>query len=209
MYAIYTTPGFVIDSRTYGEGGKLLSIFTRDFGLILAVAQGIRLEKSKLRYYTQDYSFGLFSVVKGKEMWRLVSAQDDRLKVKGQSAKGIASHDLRFINKSKSQELVVRLALLLKRLLHGEEAHPELFDCVRECAHFLQSETELSDEHYKTLESVAVFRILFLLGYIGTDTELDAYARSCVFDLEVVASLVGKRLLINQHINKALSESQL
>ena len=60
MHPIHTTLGFVINSRPYGEAGKLLSIFTRDFGLVLANAQGIRLEKSKLRPFIQDYSFGYF-----------------------------------------------------------------------------------------------------------------------------------------------------
>ena len=75
MHPIHTTPGLIIHSRPYGEAGKLLSIFTRDFGLVLANAQGIRLEKSKLRPFIQDYSFGIFSLVKGKELWRLTSAQ--------------------------------------------------------------------------------------------------------------------------------------
>jgi len=76
MYSIQTTPGFIIDSRTYGEAGKMLFIFTRDLGLVMAVAQGIRFERSKLRPFTQDYSFGEFSFVRGKEMWRLTSAQE-------------------------------------------------------------------------------------------------------------------------------------
>src|SRR5690349_11857408 len=74
MYAIHTTPGFIIGSRPYGEAGKMLSIFTRDLGLVLAAAQGIRLEKSKLRYSAQDYSFGTFSLVRGKEFWRLTNS---------------------------------------------------------------------------------------------------------------------------------------
>jgi chromosome segregation protein len=74
MHPIHTTPGFIIDSRPYGEAGKLLSIFTRDFGLVTTSASGIRFEKSKLRYHSQDYSFGSFSLVRGKELWRLTSA---------------------------------------------------------------------------------------------------------------------------------------
>ena len=74
MHAIHTTPGFIIGSRPYGEAGKMLSIFTRDFGLVTATAQGIRLERSKLRYHAQDLSFGSFSLVRGREFWRLTSA---------------------------------------------------------------------------------------------------------------------------------------
>ena len=52
----------------------MISIFTRDLGLVFASAQGIRFEKSKLRPFTRDYSFGQFSFVKGKEYWRLTGA---------------------------------------------------------------------------------------------------------------------------------------
>ena len=50
MHPIHTTPGFIIASRPYGETGKILSIFTRDIGLVGAVAQGIPFEKTKIRY---------------------------------------------------------------------------------------------------------------------------------------------------------------
>ncbi|MEK9177832.1 MAG: recombination protein O N-terminal domain-containing protein, partial [Patescibacteria group bacterium] len=76
MYSITTTPGFIIDSRPYGEAGRLMSIFTRELGLVRATAQGIRLEKSKLRYSSQLYSFGIFSFVCGKEFWRLTNARE-------------------------------------------------------------------------------------------------------------------------------------
>ena len=77
MHPIHTTPGFIIGSRPSGEAGKMISIFTRDLGLVFASAQGIRFEKSKLRPFTQDYSFGQFSFVRGKEYWRLTSAQEE------------------------------------------------------------------------------------------------------------------------------------
>jgi DNA repair protein RecO (recombination protein O) len=112
MHTIHTTEGFIIDSRPYGEADKLLSIFTRDFGLVMATAQGIRLEKSKLRYYCQDYSFGTFSLVRGKEFWRLTSAQ-------GSDAPQPAAP---------AEPLFARIAQLLRRLIHGEEPVPGLYE---------------------------------------------------------------------------------
>jgi DNA repair protein RecO len=192
MHAIRTTPGFIIDSRPYGEAGKTLSVFTRDFGLVMATAQGIRLERSKLRYHAQEYSFGIFSLVKGKEFWRLTSASE--------VFSGIDTDSL---------AMTARIALLLRRLLRGEEAHPELFDCVESCAVFLANSPGLTDEQMKTLESIVVLRIMDMLGYIGDDKSIDDGLKSSVFSVGLLDGSAGKRAIMNRHINKALRESHL
>jgi recombinational DNA repair protein (RecF pathway) len=198
MYAIHTTPGFIIHSRPHGEAGKTLSIFTRDLGLVLAAAQGIRLEKSKLRYHAQEHSFGVFSLVRGKEVWRLTSAMDADPSVSSVAPGDRAPH-----------ELIVRLAALLRRLLHGEEAHPELFSRLEECLRFVRAHPELGQEHMKTLESLAVLRILHALGYIGADGEVAPYIGLDPISADLLDAAAAKRSLMNQHINKALRESHL
>lgn len=189
MYTIHTTPGFIIESRPSGETGKVLSIFTRDLGLVRAIAQGIRLEKSKLRYHTQDFSFGMYSFVRGKEYWRLTSAD---------VAAGKAQH-----------ELVARIALLLRRLLQGEEAHAELFVCIEEARDFMEKYKGLSAEQSQILESLIVFRILHALGYIGTDRNTDQKLISEKLSVELIETTKGQRMEMNRHINKALKESHL
>jgi recombinational DNA repair protein (RecF pathway) len=204
MYAIHTTPGFIIDTRPYGEAGKVMSIFTRDLGLILATAQGIRLEKSKLRYHARDYSFGIFSFVRGKEFWRLTSAQS------GQEGRGKKEGGDQQIGPAEAtQELLARFALLLKRLLHGEEPNEELFDVLEACYTFLSSQSDLGGEQMKTLESLVVLRMLHLLGYVGKDAQLAEYFLSKEITVEHLDKAAPLRQLMNQHINKALKESQL
>lgn len=192
MYKIYTTPGFVIHSRAYGEAGKILSIFTKDLGLVLATAQGIRLEKSKLRYYTQDYAFGKFSLIKGKEYWRLTSADS------------VAEYG----SNENVSELMVRIAALLRRLLHGEEPNERLFGVIEDCKIALCTQ-EFSAEQLKTLESVIVLRILNELGYIGNDSEIDDGIRFSPITVDLLDSLSSKRTLLNRHINRAFRESHL
>ena len=197
MYQIHTTPGFIIESRPSGEAGKLLAIFTRDLGLIWAIAQGIRLETSKLRYHLQEYSFGLFSFVRGKEFWRLTSADsrpDEREVLHGSHA---------------SVELIVRMSLLLRRLLHGEESHPELFIEIESAAHFIREHSSLTAEQTLTLESLIVFRMLKLLGYIGADKGIDARFTTDPFSVELIDAALIHRKTLNMHINKALKESHL
>ncbi len=204
MHSIHTTLGFIIESRPYGEAGKILYIFTRDFGLIVATAQGIRFEKSKLRYHTQEYSFGTFSLVRGKEYWRLTSA------AQSVSESGVEGDTMKINTGARynTYELIARLALLLRRLLHGEEAHPELFDCIRSCVQFIER-TEISEEQLKTLESVTVLRMLALLGYIGKDPLINQEIKEGNFSIQLLETYKEKRMLLNQHINKALRESHL
>lgn len=195
MYAIHTTPGFIIGSRPYGEAGKLLSIFTKDFGLVSAAAQGIRLERSKLRYHVQDHSFGAFSLVRGRELWRLTGARAGP-EVGGQiSGRGL--------------ELTARLASLLKRLLHGEEANAALFKCLEDSVRFLEEYPGAAGRRLETLESVTVLRILHALGYVGDGSGLDGVFGPLTLTPEILDSMADKRRKMNIQINTALKESHL
>lgn len=106
-------------------------------------------------------------------------------------------------------KLFARIALLLKRLLNGEEAHPELFDCIIICARFIEGHEDLKSEQMETLESLTVARMLHKLGYIGDDKELNGYLQSIEITKKLLDGLEGKRAVLNKHINKAMRESQL
>jgi len=219
MYSIHTTLGFIIDSRPSGEAGKLLSIFTRDLGLVMATAQGIRLEKSKLRYSAQLYSFGNFSFVRGREFWRLTNASaaprsrdvvspDASVAAGGRDCERQKRRGVIVSATGAGNELIARLALLLCRLLHGEEAHSELFDCVLECVNF-SSTDKFTGELIQTLESLTVARVLHKLGYIGDEPQLNGHFQSNDITIELIDKLKEKRTLLNKHINNALHESHL
>ena len=211
MHTIHTTEGFVIDARPYGEAGKVISVFTQDLGLVNATAQGIRFERSKLRYHVQELSFGMFSFVRGKERWRLTSAESLA------ADSGYLSDMPR-----NSAELMARIAAVLKRFLHGEEAHPQLFAIVRACARFLKdhpmsiegirgsdSDRVLETGRLKTLESLMMLRIMSALGYVGHDPAFDREAVSPDISVELLDSIADKRAAMNIHINMALRESHL
>ncbi len=188
----------------------MLFIFTREFGLIMAAAQGIRLERSKLRYYTQEHAMGMFSLVKGREMWRLTSAAPFSLRTfplrATQSGK---VHPRSGGEMAISQSLIARLAQLLRRLLQGEEAHPEVFDVIKACVDFVGEREDLNAAQLAAIESLTVARILHWLGYIGDDLELSGHIRSFEITSDLVDLLKEKRTILNKHINKALKESMM
>lgn len=192
MHAVHTTPGFIIDSRPYGEAGRVLSMFTRDFGLVTATAQGIRLEKSKLRYHVQEYSLGTFSLVRGQEYWRLTSAQGGEYEINRESL-----------------EMVSRVALILRRLVQGEDPNEALFESVSALFSYVSASKPTSDKILKPLESLTVIRILNALGYVGNEKNLSEFVASDDFTPDLITA-AGKNLaLVNKTINSALRESHL
>lgn len=203
MYHIHTTPGLVIDSRNYGEGGKILSIFTENHGLVYAIAQGIRLEKSKLRYYAQNYSFAQFSLVRGKEYWRLTSVLPISKTDKEENVTK-NTHESNF-----KQILIARISFLLKRLLQGEERHMELFRIIFAAIEFLDKNMTLNEEQEKTLESIIIYKIMHALGYIGLNQDLRNILDSEEITVELLDRNMNNRKSITQHVNKALAESHL
>lgn len=107
-YAVYTTRGWILASAPSGEASKSYSIYTEDFGLVSARAQGVRKLDSKLRYNLDDFSFATLSLVRGKEFWRLTGAEKAELPEGGKLARA-------------------RVLSLVKRLVHGEERNEALF----------------------------------------------------------------------------------
>jgi DNA repair protein RecO len=202
---IYQTKAFVIDSVDVGEANKLLTLFTADLGLILVSVQGVRVMKSKLRQSVQDLSFSKVALVRGKEYWRLTSA--DKL---------ISLYDKRiplYIRRFMSSTLQ-----FVKRLTTGEAKHEELFDlisklftfCFENSKYF--SETKNHTDTLRALACITEFRILESLGYGSDDTDFDEIRDVMVWNVEMLESLQSnpeKIEKIKKHITHALLSSHL
>lgn len=138
-YSIYTTKGLVISQRALREADRVYSILTKDFGLIRATATGVRKGHSKLRGLIEPVSLSSVSLVRGKEYWRITSAE--------------------LIEKIPTTEELLKPLALLEKLVQGEAPSPELFETIEK---MIQSE-EPRDEMF---EIQFVAEILFHLGYL-------------------------------------------
>lgn len=185
MHHIYTTPAFVIHSAPYGESGKFLLLFTRDFGMIGATAQGIRLLQSKLRYHIQDYSFINVSIVRGKDIWRITGAHE---------IKNDKNHNI----------LHIKIFKLLKRLVQGEEKNDRLFDIVE---NFVK--TKIENDKADCVEYITVLRILNILGYIKNNNDIDFLLKDNIISDDYIELTNNKKNQILNVINSAFKESQL
>jgi DNA repair protein RecO (recombination protein O) len=177
-----------------GEANKMLTIYTREMGLVRAAAQGIRLHKSKLRFTLQDFSYVNVDLVRGKEIWRVTSA------------KHISSFPLAR-SCTASLILMTRVTKLLERLCAGESPSEIIFDDFIQALYLLDCDF-ISSSSREALELHLVLRIMDSLGYIGESEMLSKYLCSS-FDESKTVILLKERQSIIAHINKALNESQL
>lgn len=191
---IYHTHGFILGSRNKGEANKLLTVYTREMGLIRAMVQGIRLGRSKLRFSLQDFSYAKIDFVRGKDIWRITTASN------------ISSFPFARSNK-KSFLFIARISKLIERLCGDEESNQVIFNDFIQ-ALFLLDDTNFKDEQREAIELHLVLRIMNSLGYIG-DSKILANYLATDFNDGLIEDLLKERQFIIAHINKALNESQL
>lgn len=199
---IYQTKAFVIDSVDVGEANKLLTLFTADLGLILVSAQGVRIMKSKLRPSIQDLSFSKVALVRGKEYWRLTSAE-----------KLISLYDKRVpIYVRQFMSIILQF---VKRLTTGEAKHEELFDMLSKLFTFcFENPKYFTSEHIKTLKLIAEFRVLESLGYGSDDKDFAEIRDIYAWNIDTLEKLhvedsIELRTKVQKHISRALQSSHL
>ncbi len=111
-HIIYSTEAVVLKTAEQGESSKLFWLFTEQFGLVLAHAQGVRAGHSKLKHELQLYNIAKVSLVRGREYWRVVN---------------VAAADRAPHNKNK-KKFMAEAADFVLRLVHGEGVNPDIFN---------------------------------------------------------------------------------
>ncbi len=195
MHHKFHTDALIVGSAVFGEANKVYELFTRDFGMIRASAQGVRLAKSKLKYALQDLSYVRVDLVQGKEFWRITSATSMQQFPK---------------NLDNKKELYVcsRIAQVLSRLCSGEESHAELFDYVMSTYDEVGKIDTSASEKYALLEIGTVFKIVTLLGYGGDEEDVSDDIPK-IGDVLFYEQVEKHRPILVSHINRALRASQL
>ena len=193
-HKIYHTEGFIVGGVNTGEANRYISIFTKDLGLVRAMAQGVRKITSKLRYSLQDFSYSKIDLVAGRDIWRITNAE--KLFVFDKA-----------ITDAKLFKVFARILKLLKRLCPGEEKNEELFEDLKASLIFMENET-LTKEELEGFELSVVLRMLYRLGYFGEKEDLDIFIKNPL-NHELLQEAHEKRKIIVNEINQSLQESQL
>ncbi len=198
---IYHTRGLILWSMPTGESNRFYKIFTEELGLVGAIAQSVREEKSKLRYVLQDYSWVTLDLVRGKEVWRITSAgvwTEDGIEV------GVIQHSTFNIQHSVP---FARMCSLVLRLVHGEGREDNLFHDLVSMSEFLQKDS-VDVKLELALEAIVALRILAHLGYLDVVKYKNflyptPLTTACLLEFEKI------RISVLPSINEALRESQL
>ncbi len=197
---IYNTKSFIIDSYPSGESDKIINIYTEDFGLIRAVAKGIREMKSKLRYSLQDASYGTVALVRGREMWRVTNA----------------SKEISLFNKGLNmagRRALVSLLRFVARFAPGEGKNSDIFENLKSASalifkHQLKDQPKITTQDLEVLELASRVRIMYALGYIKSQND-DIESISAPLNLENLQKwqqLVSK---FKEVLNHSIEQSHL
>ncbi len=150
MHTIHHTEAIVLKSTSHGEANKRLWLFTREFGLVVAAMQGVRKPGAKLASHSSDYSIIRADLVKGREVWRLISAK-------------VAHNPLEGRMRDPMARAYVRTLSAMSRFLVDEGVHEELYDHVLVCAAMLEEGVAEA----KVFDALSLWRVLAHLGYIA------------------------------------------
>lgn len=205
MNQIHHTEGIVLSGYAKGEADKLISLYTRDFGLVRADARGVRKLTSKLRFALQPYKVVRIDLIVTRAAYRAGST--DLLL-------SLDSPDMATLG------ALHRIATLLRRLVPEQEKNEPLYEAIIEVVNFLSNSSkekiggkseEIGKEKLTTnvssLELLAVFRILYHLGYVTESGE-----RSIVREpitRQLLEQVALRREVLVKEVNESLRETML
>jgi len=180
MYTIYTTPALILSATPHGDSDMILVLLTKEFGLIRAVANGLRKEASKLRFSLQPFSVVDVSLVKGKSIWRVTNA----------------SHIKNLVGNN--NVVLEKIKLTVIKLVHGEESG-NLYN-------ILVDGIMSNIDNNESLERIMILRILNELGYVE-EKGLEEFFNSTKITKNLIEKSEEKKLEIIKVINKGFKAS--
>ncbi len=188
-----TVRAIVVARRSAGEGSVRISLYTDSLGLISALAKSAREERSKLRPHLQVGTTGVFSLVKGRDVWRVTGATSTE------------NSYFALAGKKSAQEAAARVIAIVRQFIRGEGSDPYLFSVL---FGFFRALPEMEEEYALEAECVAVLRVLAALGYVREDPHMTSFL-DISYDAATLKQVRVSRASLVRLINEAISESGL
>lgn len=190
MYEKYATGAFVVAVRSVKEADRLVLLYTKEFGMIQALFQGVRNISSKFKGFIDVGNFCTVTLVKGKTSWRATDMS--------------ASEPMAVLKENK--ETFLKTLSLLKALVQGEEKNESLFESLFETFSFLTKRV-FAKETLWDVEYLSALRVLKALGY-GKGEFLNVSLTGKVQETDLL-KVHDQKQKIATSVNEAIRESQL
>ena len=164
--AVYRSKGIVLRSIRYGEADRILDLYTRDAGLISAIAKGIRRTKSRFGARLEPLSCVDFVAYHGRTLDTVTQAEVLR------SFHTVRENLARF-------EAAAGMVRSVRALSGGDEADRRVFNLLYNALDAL----ETRERGYEAVEAAFGLKLSILAGYAP---QLDA-CLNCETDLAQAA----------------------
>jgi DNA repair protein RecO (recombination protein O) len=162
--AVYKSKGIVLRSIRYSEADRILDLYTRDAGLVSAIAKGIRRTKSRFGARLEPLSCVDFVAYHGRTLDIVTQAETLR------SFHGVREDLARF-------ETAAGMVGSVRALSGGDEADRRVFNLLYNALDTL----ETCESNFETIEAALGVKLSILAGYapqldvcLVCGTELDA-----------------------------------
>ena len=162
--AVYKSKGIVLRSIRYSEADRILDLYTRDAGLVSAIAKGIRRTKSRFGARLEPLSCVDFVAYHGRTLDTVTQAETLR------SFHGVREDLARF-------ETAAGMVGSVRALSGGDEADRRVFNLLYNALDTL----ETCDSGFETIEAALGMKLSILAGYapqldvcLVCGTDLDA-----------------------------------
>lgn len=162
----FATEGVILKKRNFGEADRLLTIFTRDFGKITALAKGARRPRSKKAGHIELGNWCKLFVARGKNIDLLTEVQLKR-------AFGIADF------REERANQIYHLLEIVENLTPIHQKNREVFILL---VHFLKKIA--SSEDFNLVSSVFKIKLLSILGFFSSSNLKDSKTKKTLEFLE-------------------------
>ena len=144
-----STDGLIIREQQTGEDDRLVTILTRDYGVLRAFVRGAKRIKSKSQSATQLFAYGKFSIYRGKDAYSIDEAQPIEI-----------FFDLR--NDIEALSLAQYFCELAGELAPVEDEADEYLKLVLNALHMLSK----NKRSHAQLKAIVELRMMSLSGYM-------------------------------------------
>jgi len=185
--------GIVVGVSPSGDGSLRVRMYTDVLGLVWAFAKSAREERSKLRAHLLSGTRGIFSLVKGRDTWRITGAS--------------ATQNVHFASSGSSyaQTSAARVLSFVRQFVRVEGSDPYFFETLWNFFEGLPYPTEAIQ---RDAECVAILRMLAALGYVDPSPSLLPFLEEPYAPSLIKGSNASRAILVKA-VNDGMSASGL